>query len=132
MKLNQCDSCGKQAPQVDIGVMHPTSDGADGWVTLNIHVYRKTNPPPYMVKDGTYYTNLISQLDLCPECAARTFVATGCREKITTNPPPHFEPSAICQKCNVRLFTPPQTVCAVCNGDDPGAVRRDHKSGSSA
>ena len=89
MKLNQCDSCGKQAPQVDIGVMRPTADGADGWVVLNIHVHRKSTPPSYigsapLGKGEAYYTNLVSQIDLCPDCAGRTLAATGCIEKVMT------------------------------------------------
>lgn len=89
MKLNQCDSCGKQAPQVDIGVMRPTADGADGWTTINIHVYRKTTPPAYhpTPQAGTYYNSWPVQLDLCPECARKTFEASGCMQKIVAEEP---------------------------------------------
>jgi len=80
-QLRKCDKCGALSPE-----FRPEEDfGApkvgDGWALISIHVAKST---------GHHMIGVVTNLDLCPECAGGVFEATGAKEKILRDPMVHM------------------------------------------
>lgn len=75
---------------------HPAGYGGDGWMTVSLILMRTATvadlPEGHALTEeqaaqGPFVTPLQSWLDLCPECAQRTMVGTGCLDKIVQQVP---------------------------------------------